>query len=97
MHVRIRFSLFGKGNVGILGCLDEGGVLGLGNIERLTLGTIVTAIILTIVFLIAIVPIGLVMRLFGRDPMQRKWDPEATTYWVQREPVTDPARYFRQF
>ena len=42
-------------------------------------------------------PIGLVMRAFGWDPMQRKLDPQATTYWLPRQQVTDVKRYYRQF
>jgi hypothetical protein len=37
------------------------------------------------------------MRALGRDPMQRQFEPEAATYWVEHDPATDPKRYFRQF
>ena len=32
-----------------------------------------------------------------RDPMHRRWDPEMSSYWVEREPAKDAAQYFRQF
>jgi hypothetical protein len=44
------------------------------------LGWINTRIILGIIFLLAIVPMGLALRMFGKDPMKRKVDPAAQSY-----------------
>lgn len=64
----------------------------------LTLGTIVTAIILTVVFFGAITPIGLVMKVLRKDPMRRRLDPDASTYWIQKEHGDhDKSRYFKYF
>jgi len=64
----------------------------------LVLGTIMTSIILTIVFVVAITPIGLVMRLLGKDPLQRKLDPEASTYWIPKTHlIEDKSRYEKYF
>ena len=64
----------------------------------LVLGTIVTSIILTVVFVVAIIPIGLVMRLLGKDPMERKLDPEATTYWIPKHhAIEDDSRFEKYF
>jgi hypothetical protein len=64
----------------------------------LTLGTVMTAIILTIVFVVAIIPIGLVMKALGRDPMHRRLDREATTYWIPKEPPgSDRTHYLKYF
>lgn len=46
------------------------------------MGRIVTPIILTATFVIAIFPTGLIMKLIGRDPMHRRFEPEAETYRV---------------
>jgi Saxitoxin biosynthesis operon protein SxtJ len=46
------------------------------------LGWLNARLILSLLYLIAVVPIGLVMRLAGRDPMQRKFDSTARTYRV---------------
>jgi hypothetical protein len=46
------------------------------------LGWLNTRVILSLLYLIAVVPIGLVMRLAGRDPMARKFDPAADSYRV---------------
>lgn len=61
------------------------------------IGWTISHAILGIVFYLVITPIGLVMRGLGRDPMQRKFDRQATTYWQVRQPVTDVKRYYRQF
>ncbi len=47
------------------------------------LGWVNNRIILGVVFFAIIFPIGAVIKVFGRDPMKRKWDQSATTY---REP-----------
>jgi len=31
-------------------------------------------------------PTGLIMRLFGKDPLRLRFDAEAKSYWIQREP-----------
>jgi hypothetical protein len=46
------------------------------------LGWLNTRVILSLLYVIAVLPIGLVMRLAGRDPMQRKFDPAAGSYRV---------------
>ncbi len=48
----------------------------------LLLSRITTPIILGIVFYLLIWPMGLVMRIFGRDPMARRLDGTAKTYRV---------------
>ncbi len=47
------------------------------------LGWINSRIILGLIFYLMILPIGLVMRLFGRDPMRRRLDKGALSYRVQ--------------
>jgi Saxitoxin biosynthesis operon protein SxtJ len=48
----------------------------------LALGWVNTRVILTLLFAITIVPAGLMMRLFGRDRMARKLDPNCPSYRV---------------
>jgi Saxitoxin biosynthesis operon protein SxtJ len=47
---------------------------------------VVNPIVLGLIFLTTIVPVGLMMRLVGYDPLRLKRDPQASTYWVKREP-----------
>jgi multisubunit Na+/H+ antiporter MnhG subunit len=51
------------------------------------LGWINTRLILGIFFYLVLTPVGLFMRLIGRDALHRKFDRKATTYWVKREPA----------
>ncbi len=50
------------------------------------LGRINTAIILGVVFYGVVTPMGLVMRLMGRDPMCRRFEPDTDTYCVTQQP-----------
>lgn len=61
------------------------------------IGFVVSHVILALLYFVVITPIGLIMRLLGHDPMQRRLEPQAATYWVRKEPVTDVRAYFRQY
>jgi Saxitoxin biosynthesis operon protein SxtJ len=50
------------------------------------LGWVNTRLILSLLFFFVVLPIGLVMRLAGRDPMRRKFEPAADTYLVRSKP-----------
>lgn len=63
----------------------------------LPIGWTISHAILGVVYYLLITPIGLALRLAGRDPMNRRFDRAATTYWIERQPTTDSSRYFRQF
>lgn len=59
---------------------------------------IVNPLVMGAMFFIVISPVALVMRLFGRDVLRRKFDPSAQTYWVSRDNAgTDPAGMRNQF
>jgi hypothetical protein len=49
------------------------------------LGWINTRIILTVAFYGIFAPMGFFMRLRGRDPMRRKFEPEADSYRILRQ------------
>lgn len=50
------------------------------------LGRIVTPIVMLLVFVVAVLPTGLIMRAFGKDPMSRKMEPASKSYWIGRAP-----------
>jgi hypothetical protein len=52
----------------------------------LLLNKIVGPIVLGILFYLVVTPIGLAMRMAGKDPLRLKWRPEADTYWIERQP-----------
>lgn len=51
----------------------------------MALGAIVAPIVMILVYVIAVVPVGLVMRLVGKDPLRQKMDKKAKSYWIARE------------
>lgn len=57
------------------------------------LGYVMTRVILTLVFVLTVVPIGLVLRALGKDPLAKRLAPGAETYWISRD---DPAPSTRQ-
>jgi hypothetical protein len=61
------------------------------------IGWVVTQVLLTTIFLLVVTPIGLLLRLLGKDPLTRRFDPAAESYWVERPPETTTYRYFNQF
>jgi len=68
-------------------------------ILSIILGYFVSRILLTIIFIIVIIPMGLIMRILGKDPMERKLDPKAASYWIPKEQEKDISveRYEKQF
>lgn len=61
------------------------------------IGFVVSHVVLAIVYYLILTPVGVLVRATGRDPMQRRFDPDAESYWVARQSGDDPRRYFRQF
>jgi hypothetical protein len=62
------------------------------------LNRIVSPLVLGLIFYGMFTPIAWGMRLAGRDAMKRRFEPEARTYWVNRDPPgPDPAGLPNQF
>ncbi|MCP5404834.1 MAG: hypothetical protein H6922_01215 [Pseudomonadaceae bacterium] len=51
----------------------------------LVLAKVISPIIMTLLYMVAIVPTALALRLAGKDPMERKADPAAPSYWISRK------------
>ncbi|MBN2578763.1 MAG: hypothetical protein JXB10_07195 [Pirellulales bacterium] len=60
-------------------------------------GLVISYAVLAVVYYLVITPIGLILRLTGYDPMQRRFDSRLPTYWMPREEEETTERYFRQF
>ena len=56
------------------------------------LGIVMTFILLTVTYLVVITPIGLAMRAFGKDPLNRKFDKTLNSYWVAVDPLGPTSR-----
>lgn len=64
----------------------------------LCMGWVVTGVLMVVLFYAVVTPIGLLMRLRGRDPLKRNFDRNADSYWIPRDRATvDKKDYERQF
>ena len=61
------------------------------------IGWVISHLLMAVIFYLLITPLGWMLRLFGHDPLKRKFDRNATTYWVPHARARDKASYFRQF
>ncbi|UCE50229.1 MAG: hypothetical protein JSW47_08700 [Phycisphaerales bacterium] len=61
------------------------------------IGWLVSHALLVLVYFGWITPVGLLMRLFGYDPMRRRLGREAASNWIRRKPAGNLNRYFRQY
>ena len=62
------------------------------------IGTIMTAIMLTLAYYLLITPTALIKRLFGGKPIPISPDKNASTYWVSRhEPVQPKNRFNKRY
>ncbi|MBW2459320.1 MAG: hypothetical protein JRI68_32810 [Deltaproteobacteria bacterium] len=57
---------------------------------------VVSTVLLLALYYLVFTPIGLLARLFGYDPMGRRFERQARTYWQPSQPREGVARYFRQ-
>jgi len=59
---------------------------------------VVSPIVLGVIFFAIFTPVGVVMRLAGRDALKRRFEPAARTYWIERQPPgPDPSGLPHQF
>jgi hypothetical protein len=61
------------------------------------IGWVVSHVLLTIVYWGLFTPVGFLFKLMGRDSLDRRFQPELTTYWQPKTMPTDPSRYLRTF
>jgi len=52
----------------------------------LVLHKVMQPLIMAVLFVTAIVPIGILARAMGKDFLRRRWEPSAGTYWIRRAP-----------
>jgi len=51
----------------------------------LFLGKIISPIIMGIIFFVVVTPIGLVMRLLGKDVLNLKLNKKESSYWIEKD------------
>ena len=52
----------------------------------LLLHGVVNPIIMALIYCLGVVPIGLLLRISGKDHLRLRWQPEETSYWISRVP-----------
>ena len=57
-------------------------------------GQVMGKVLLTIFFLLAVTPLGLLLRLLGKDLLRLKWPGNANTYW---QPAKTNTKFDQQF
>ncbi|MEO6002558.1 MAG: SxtJ family membrane protein [Opitutus sp.] len=60
------------------------------------IGFVVSALILAAFYFLVLTPVGIVVRLLRRDPLDRAFDRSRSTYWESRDPAPPVDSYFRQ-
>jgi predicted membrane metal-binding protein len=58
---------------------------------------IVNPVMMGLLFAVAILPVGLLMRLAGKDPLRLRFEPGADSYWVACDPPDRPDAMKDQF
>ncbi|MDD5136092.1 MAG: SxtJ family membrane protein [Candidatus Omnitrophica bacterium] len=62
------------------------------------IGWVNTRIVLTIIYFLIITPMALIMKVIGKDPLDRKIEKDRVSYWVKRAVVKTPGeRLEKQF
>ena len=52
----------------------------------LLLGRVVNPIVMGLLFFIVVAPIGIILRLLGKDPLRLSLDATLHSYWIDRQP-----------
>ena len=87
------------GGVGIAGAVKPESVrpVFLGTMAATRpIGAIVSTVVLATVYLLVFTPIGIAMRALGYDPMRKRFDRSAPSYWTPHAESDEVGRYFRQ-
>ena len=61
------------------------------------IGMVISLVLLGVIYYGMFTPVALFFRVTGRDPMSRKLDPDAKSYWWVREKQRAPASYLRLY
>ncbi len=61
----------------------------------LLIGRFMSPVVLSLMFFCVIAPIGLLMRVFGHDPLRLKRKGSADSYWILRDEAENPMQSMR--
>ena len=60
-------------------------------------GWLILHAIMVLIYYGVLTPVGLLMRLFGNDPLARRFERGQRSYWVERSDSHTLEEYFRQY
>ena len=64
----------------------------------LLLNRVVNPLVMVLLFFVTVTPIGLVMRVLGKDTLRLRFDRGAPSYWIERQPPgPEPGTMRQQF
>jgi len=64
----------------------------------LLISKVTNPLVLALMYCLVFLPVGALMRLARRDPLNRSFEKDASTYWVERQPPgPDPKEMANQF
>jgi len=52
----------------------------------LAIARVVNPVVMGLLFFVFVTPMALVMRALGKNPLKLRFDPEAESYWIERQP-----------
>ncbi len=61
------------------------------------IGFVLSWVLMAVVFFGLFTPVGLLFRLFGRDPLQKHPDSGVESYWYVRGAAREPSSYFKLY
>lgn len=61
------------------------------------IGIVISTVVICAIYYLMITPLGLIFRVFGRDPLNKKPDPSIKSYWHVRDGAPEPASYLKQY
>jgi drug/metabolite transporter (DMT)-like permease len=62
------------------------------------IGRMITTFVLTLAYFLAITPVALIKRVFGKSPLPIRPDENASSYWVERTEAIQPNdRYIKRY
>jgi len=60
-------------------------------------GPVLAYVIMSLIFVLVFLPIGIAFKIMKRDELRLKMDKRAETYWNEKSPLQEAMRYFRQY
>jgi len=85
---------------GVLGLVKPGAVRWLfvtWMVAAFPIGWAISQVMMLLMFYLLITPIALILRLRGRDPLNRKPAPGRSSWWLSKPSPQDVRSYFRQY